>query len=446
MRLSPKPRSYSSINEGTVAAYATAFRDYGLPVTDLEVDEASLRITVSPIRPFLVAALDNWAYVRGADKTKLHGIAMRMDGNPWTRKLRDASVREDRASAAADGAGAGSILAQEPGSLAILGHILSRFDRPAAVKLLVQAQVRFPDDLWINHELAYNLVKFKPPRFQEAIGYYRAALAIRPGSLAIQCNLGIALDSAGQHDAALALFREAIRVAPDHGRLHIGLSSAFLKKGRLDEAIAEANTAVRLSPDNPYAHAILSDSLCVRGKLDEAIAEANTAIRLAADLADGHYCLAKALGQKGQFEASFAQCLEAIRLDPDNAIYQYDLGVSLTQQGKLNQAIAVFQKSIERDPKDYRAFTGRALCHQLEGRIPEALADLERAVTLAPDEPEPMNNLAWLLANNPDVGHRDPKRAVRLATGAVELTPLVANWNTLGVARYQGRGRLEGGD
>ncbi len=171
--------------------------------------------------------------------------------------------------------------------------------------------------------------------------------------------------------------------------------------------------------------------------MDEAIAEANTAIRLAADLADGHYCLAKALGQKGQFEASFAQCREAIRLDPDNAIYQYDLGVSLTQQGKTNQAIAVFQKSIERDPKDYNAFKGRALCHQLEGRIPEALADLERAVTLAPDEPEPMNNLAWLLANNPDVGHRDPKRAVQLATGAVELAPLVANWNTLGVARYR---------
>ena len=423
-------------HEGTVAAYATAFRDYGLPVTDLEVDEASLRITVSPIRPFLVAALDNWAYLRGADKTKLHGIAMKMDEDPWTRKLRDASVREDRP-ALLRMVQEPEALAQEPGSLAILGHILSRFDRPAAVKLLVQAQVRFPDDLWINHELAYNLVKFKPPRFQEAIGYYRAALAIRPGSLAIQCNLGIALDSAGQHDAALALFREAIRLAPDHGRLHIGLSSAFLKKGRLDEAIAEANTAVRLSPDNPYAHAILSDSLCVRGKLDEAIAEANTAIRLAADLADGHYCLAKALGQKGQFEASFAQCLEAIRLDPDNAIYQYDLGVSLTQQGKLNQAIAVFQKSIERDPKDYRAFTGRALCHQLEGRIPEALADLERAVTLAPDEPEPMNNLAWLLANNPDVGHRDPKRAVQLATGAVELASLVANWNTLGVARYR---------
>ena len=117
-----------------------------------------------------------------------------MDEDPWTRKLRDASGEGRWAGAAADGAGAGSTRAGAFGSLAILGHILSRFDRPAAVKLLVQAQVRFPDDLWINHELAYNLVEFKPPRFQEAIGYYRAALAIRPGSLAIQCNLGIALE------------------------------------------------------------------------------------------------------------------------------------------------------------------------------------------------------------------------------------------------------------
>ncbi|HMB08588.1 MAG TPA: tetratricopeptide repeat protein, partial [Isosphaeraceae bacterium] len=48
------------------------------------------------------------------------------------------------------------------------------------------------------------------------------------------------------------------------------------------------------------------------------------------------------------------------------------------------------------------------------------------------------NDLAWLLANGPDLASRDPARAVALATKAVETEPGCAiYWNTLGVAHYR---------
>jgi Flp pilus assembly protein TadD len=48
------------------------------------------------------------------------------------------------------------------------------------------------------------------------------------------------------------------------------------------------------------------------------------------------------------------------------------------------------------------------------------------------------NDLAWLLANGPDPGARDPSRAVALASRAVEEEPEKASyWNTLGVAYYR---------
>ena len=49
-----------------------------------------------------------------------------------------------------------------------------------------------------------------------------------------------------------------------------------------------------------------------------------------------------------------------------------------------------------------------------------------------------LNEQAWTLATEPDPAKRDPDRAVKLATEAVELDPKVADWwNTLGVAQYR---------
>jgi len=48
------------------------------------------------------------------------------------------------------------------------------------------------------------------------------------------------------------------------------------------------------------------------------------------------------------------------------------------------------------------------------------------------------NNVAWLLATNPDTRLRDPHRAVELAKKAVELAPMQGMfWNTLGAAHYR---------
>jgi tetratricopeptide (TPR) repeat protein len=62
-------------------------------------------------------------------------------------------------------------------------------------------------------------------------------------------------------------------------------------------------------------------------------------------------------------------------------------------------------------------------------------------------EAEAINELAWRLANCPDLGLRDPHRAVGLAEEAVKLAQAApAIWNTLGVARYRAgdwRGAIE---
>ena len=58
---------------------------------------------------------------------------------------------------------------------------------------------------------------------------------------------------------------------------------------------------------------------------------------------------------------------------------------------------------------------------RMNGRIGEALDELERSAERNPDWTVPLTGRAWILATDPDASVRDPATAVRLAERALEL-------------------------
>src|SRR5262249_39255032 len=115
----------------------------------------------------------------------------------------------------------------------------------AAVALLEEGQRRHPGDFWLNHRLAFLLSELKPPRTADAIGYYRAALALRPDSPGVYVNLGNALESARQWPEAIAAFRKAVELKGDYATAHVNLAASYAgfalsleKQGKLPEATA----------------------------------------------------------------------------------------------------------------------------------------------------------------------------------------------------------------
>jgi Flp pilus assembly protein TadD len=146
----------------------------------------------------------------------------------------------------------------------ILGQA-PRFDKPAAIKFLRQAQQRHPDDFWINHQLAVTLREMEPPQLEEAISFYRVALALRPYNPGVHVNLGNVLRDKGQLDEAIVEFREAVRLKKDEAKPHLNLGAALYHKGQLDEAIVEFREAIRLNKDSAKAHSILGNALRDKG-------------------------------------------------------------------------------------------------------------------------------------------------------------------------------------
>ncbi|CAG6017188.1 unnamed protein product [Menidia menidia] len=63
-------------------------------------------------------------------------------------------------------------------------------------------------------------------------------------------------------------------------------------------------------------------------------------------------------------------------------------GIKLVQEEQYTQAVAMFTEAIKCDPKDYRFFGNRSYCYYCLEQYPQALADAERSIQLAPVWPK----------------------------------------------------------
>ena len=79
---------------------------------------------------------------------------------------------EDRG-AAAELAQAPDLAAQPPPSLLLLADLLAATGQvPRAVEVLRPAQRRHPNDFWLNHQLAYYLMRSESSQPAQAVGYF----------------------------------------------------------------------------------------------------------------------------------------------------------------------------------------------------------------------------------------------------------------------------------
>src|SRR6266481_2278955 len=86
--------------------------------------------------------------------------------------------------------------------------------------------------------------------FAEAIGYLRAAVALRPSVVQVRATLVWALIEAGRAEEALEESKAALRSAPESGYAHFLAGLAFCNLGRFDEAMPELRKACELEQRN----------------------------------------------------------------------------------------------------------------------------------------------------------------------------------------------------
>ncbi len=118
-------------------------------------------------------------------------------------------------------------------------------------------------------------------RSDEAMAQYQKALEIKPNYIHALNNLGVAFARLNRLDEAMAQYQKAVQLQPDYVEAHYNLGNALAKRGRMDEARAHYQQAVDIKPDYLKAHYNLGGVLAARGRLDEAVAHYRQALDLA---------------------------------------------------------------------------------------------------------------------------------------------------------------------
>jgi len=153
------------------------------------------------------------------------------DNDPWRRAFREALVDND-AKKLAELTQSPQASGQPPEVVSgLAGAVLVNDYKYEALEFMRKAQQRYPSDFWINYLLGCFWWEDNP---QEAVGYFRAAVAIRPKSDGAYLMLGKALRGAGDTEGAAAAFRRSVQLDPRYDAMMD--QWAITAQGGLDEA------------------------------------------------------------------------------------------------------------------------------------------------------------------------------------------------------------------
>src|SRR5262249_55406883 len=136
---------------------------------------------------------------------KLIEIARLADPDIWRNRCREALLRRDRRKLEQLAATV-SIRRVPPTTLWQLGTaLLQGGARDKAMDLLKRAQHEYPSDLWINDALAwFSWTTYQPPRYDDALRFYTAVLAIRPRLASVHEAVAKIFEAKGGLNQALA--------------------------------------------------------------------------------------------------------------------------------------------------------------------------------------------------------------------------------------------------
>ncbi len=237
---------------------------------------------------------------------------------------------------------------------------------------------------------------------REAVGTFGALADRFQRSGSAQLLLAQAQAASGDSTGAIASAKRALLLAPDSAQLRAAIISLELKLGDADDAIAAAKDMQSSHPGT------------------------------AADLllADTYFNLKRFSDVRATLQESMAR-------SPDDRIL-IRLAQFQAMQGDLPGAITAVGGALQKKPDDSDLRRLHASLLLQSGNAQAARGDYEIVLRQQPNDPQSLNDLAWILQD------QDPNRAIALATRASQAAPASGEiGDTLGWLMYR-RGDAKG--
>ncbi len=203
-------------------------------------------------------------------------------------------------------------------------------------------------------------------------------------------------------DNAIAFFRQAIGLDPSFARAYAGLAETYVLKGSyfllpVEKATDSVRTAARKALDLDAtigeAHTVLASSSEWTWDWPAAENEYRRSIELSPNFATAHQWYGEFLCAMGRFEEGLKEIRKAQELDPLSPIVYVSYANTLMFLRRYDEALQQIDKALELNPRFPRAISLMSIVYFLEGKIPDAIREGERAVV---ESDSSFEYLAWM--------------------------------------------------
>ncbi len=128
------------------------------------------------------------------------------------------------------------------------------------------------------------------------------------------------------------------------------------------------------------------------------------------------------MAKRGRFDEAITEYEKALQIRPEDAGARTKLGIILAERGRLDEAITHFQKALEIKPDDPNTGNNLGVARSQREGLLKALARQRELLRSRPNDLALLNDIAWLLATNPNASLRNGAEAIKLAEQAVRLS------------------------
>jgi tetratricopeptide (TPR) repeat protein len=166
----------------------------------------------------------------------------------------------------------------DPDAYVAMAQVYSDANRGAqAVKVLQDAQAKFPAETGIAFELGAVLDKQK--KFAESEAVFRQLITKEPENAAALNYLGYMLAERGERlSESVDYIKRALAIEPDNGSYLDSIGWAYYKDGKFDLALEHLKRAADMLTTNSVVQDHYGDLLFRLGRIDDAIAAWNKAL------------------------------------------------------------------------------------------------------------------------------------------------------------------------
>ncbi|MEI9811891.1 MAG: tetratricopeptide repeat protein [Acidobacteriota bacterium] len=206
-----------------------------------------------------------------------------------------------------------------------------------------------------------------------------------PEAIAMRAALRLTTGSREEVTLAVNDLQGLVSKMPTNHILHYNLARGLLAKNEIEPARIQLEETVKLRPDFVAAREILARIHLSKNDGAKALQEAETIIKFDPNNLAGHLAKSNALLMLHEREKAHAELDFITKTFPQNAEARYQVGYLAYEEKDFAKAALVFGDLHKTNPRDMRGLVGVVETLASQNRLPDAVREMEGALTTEPD-------------------------------------------------------------